>query len=111
MSSLKAQAAGSQTTSSGSGAGAGASAAISNFKSAAAEQVGTMIGEDIRAFMQSMEQIYVMATAKALAMIAEPDPSQQQAGTTLLTNIATSQTNAISFATSTATVATTFMDA
>jgi hypothetical protein len=79
---------------------------IDSFTSAAADQVAVMMGEDTRTFMQSMEQIYVAATAKALAMIANEATSAQ--GQLLLTQINTSQTNSLTFASGTAGVATAF---
>jgi len=67
---------------------------IALFTSAAAEQVGTMMGEDIRSYMQSMEQIYVMATAKALALIA--DTATEPTGIALLTQIGKPQAASVS---------------
>ena len=83
------------------------SAIIGDFTSAASDQVGVMIGEDTRAFMQSMEQIYVAATAKALAMIA--NEATMQLGETLLTQIQTSQTDTLNYATGTSKIASAFV--
>ncbi|MDE1148806.1 MAG: hypothetical protein PW843_19735 [Azospirillaceae bacterium] len=81
---------------------------IGSFTMAAAGQVAAMIGEDTRTFMQSMEQIYITATAKALAMVASQDPAKQAAGTLLLADITASQTATTTFATSTAVIANSF---
>ena len=59
------------------------------FQSAAIGQVVAMMGEDLRAYLQSLEQIYVAASAKALAMIV--DPATASSGMQLLGSITVSQ--------------------
>ncbi|GGF70532.1 hypothetical protein GCM10007301_32860 [Azorhizobium oxalatiphilum] len=79
-------------------------ATVQGFSGAAIGQVVSMIGEDARTFMQSMEQIYMAANGKALALVAEENP----AGAKLLTEVANSQAQTVAFMTGAATVAAAF---
>ncbi|MQT12367.1 hypothetical protein [Segnochrobactrum spirostomi] len=85
-----------------------ASTEIQTFSSSAIQQAVSMMAQDAQVFMLGMEQVYVAANGKALAMIAKQDPLEQAAGTALLAQIAVSQTQTITFMTGAATVATAF---
>jgi hypothetical protein len=80
--------------------------AIRGFSSAAISQAVAMMAEDTRTHLQSMEQVYLAANAKALVLLSNPATAPQ--GEALLTQIQASQTQTITFATGTATVAAAF---
>lgn len=81
-----------------------ASSEVETFSSSAIQQAVSMMAQDAQVFMLGMEQIYVAANGKALAMIAKKDPE----GATLLAQIAISQAQTITFMTGAATVAAAF---
>ncbi|WP_332116744.1 hypothetical protein [Azorhizobium caulinodans] len=85
---------------------AGDNPTVQELAGAAMGQVVAMMGEDARTYMQGMEQIYLAASGKALALIANP-PTKQQ-GIDLLTNVGVSQTQTLTFMTGAATVAAAF---
>lgn len=80
--------------------------AIRGFSSAAISQAVAMMAEDTRTHLQSMEQVYLAANAKALVLLSNEATAAQ--GEALLTQIAVSQGNTITFATGTAAVAAAF---
>lgn len=70
---------------------------VEGFAAAATFQAAAMISEDVRTFMQSMEQIFVAATAKAIALSVEPATKAE--AESLLDMIKHTQTSTMKFAT------------
>ena len=70
------------------------------------DQAAAMMIQDVGSYLQANEQILIMATAKALALIMSEDPLKQKAGAAGMTAITTLQAELPVFAAAIGTTAT-----
>jgi hypothetical protein len=70
-----------------------------------ADQAAAMMLQDVRGFMQGSQQIYMLATAKAISKTLSQDPTVRAAGTEALTQIFRTQTELTKFSANVGTIA------